>query len=208
MRLKISSPKNTQIILNGIPEEQIKKEFSSYSREEARKRFSLPSKREIWGTLSRLSYIKGIDLLLEMPLPQDKLFVIAGDGESREFLLKKMASGKNDNIIFLGETFHPIIFLKSLDGYFSTSRGEGLPLSVLEAMAVGLPCLLSNVEGHQDFSRGAVLFDLENSTDFVEKIHSIDRPSLSRKAKKFVQNNHSMVKMVSQTEELYQSLLA
>ncbi len=204
--LRVSTLENTQVILNGVPINSINAEFESYSKQQAREKFSLPVEKEIWGTLARLSYIKGIDLLLDMPLPQDKLFVIAGDGEDRELLLEKMKSSKNKNIVFLGPTLNPAIFLRSLDGYFSTSRGEGLPLSVLEAMAVGLPCLLSDVEGHQNLSQGATLFDLKSPTDFLDKVHSIDKLSSAEKAKEFVKEGYCVRRMVSQIEELYHSL--
>ena len=43
-----------------------------------------------------------------------------------------------------------INYLYSSDIFLSTSLYEGLPISILEAMSVGLPILASNVVGNRD----------------------------------------------------------
>lgn len=59
------------------------------------------------------------------------------------------------------------------DLYVTTSRQGGLPISVIEAMASGLPIVASNIRGQTDAvvpSRNGELYQLDNNADFVEKI--------------------------------------
>lgn len=59
------------------------------------------------------------------------------------------------------------------DLYVTTSRQEGLPISVIEAMANGLPIVASNIRGQTDAvvpGRNGELYQLDNNADFVEKI--------------------------------------
>ncbi|MBA4417177.1 MAG: hypothetical protein C0392_04610 [Syntrophus sp. (in: bacteria)] len=73
-------------------------------------------------------------------------------------------------------------FLKAGDMFVSASRSEGMPHAVREAMLVGLPCLLSDIEGHRTMARDdreALFFD--NGDSFISKAHALIHDSALRK---------------------------
>jgi glycosyltransferase involved in cell wall biosynthesis len=82
-----------------------------------------------------------------------KLFLI-GDGELHN-ALKKQAEllGISDFVEFTGYIASPKEYLAQSDIYISASHREGLPLSVLEAMASGLPVIATDVGGVRDLAQ-------------------------------------------------------
>ena len=62
--------------------------------------------------------------------------------------------------------------MASADIYISTSRWEGLPISVLEAMSLGMPLLLSDYVGNCDCVKGnGFLFQsFEEATSYLEQM--------------------------------------
>jgi glycosyltransferase involved in cell wall biosynthesis len=94
-------------------------------------------------TVARLEAPKRVDLLIEATKSLDNLELhIVGDGSQRNYL----ESIKNKNIVFHGEIDGFNDFEK-YDIFSLISDSEGLPLSALEAMSLGMPILLSDVGG-------------------------------------------------------------
>lgn len=88
------------------------------------------------------------DVVKEIP---DARLVLVGDGELRQELEQEAAAlGLEENVVFAGMQTHPEDFLAKADVFVLSSNREGLPLSVLEAMAAGLPVISTDVAGLPD----------------------------------------------------------
>lgn len=83
-------------------------------------------------------------------------YVIAGEGNLEKYLLNLSKElGISEQIHLIGYRNDIEEILKVADVFIHPSFREGLPVSVMEAMASGLPCIVSNIRGNQD------LIDLE-----------------------------------------------
>ncbi len=107
------------------------------------------------GIIARLSREKGVDLFLEaaklvlVKIPDAKFF-IAGAGALKEALVKKASDlGISDSVYFLGFVGGAglVSFLNELDAVVFPSLKEGLPLSLLESMAMKKIVIASDAGG-------------------------------------------------------------
>ena len=126
---------------------------SSVGREEARRRMGVPEKGRVWIAVGRLSRQKGFDILLEAfgkvaaAAREDKpRLVIVGDGDQRKHLEDAAARlSLTDRVLFAGDRNDVPDLMMGADFFVLSSRWEGGPLVVLEAMAAGLPVVATDV---------------------------------------------------------------
>jgi glycosyltransferase involved in cell wall biosynthesis len=91
----------------------------------------------------------------------DDLFVLIGEGKLKENLLKKIKKlqlekqVKMTGLISRDEVYQ---YLSQADIFISASWGEGLPVGVLEAMACGVPVILSDIPPHREIAEKLILF--------------------------------------------------
>lgn len=82
-------------------------------------------------------------------LPEIEFFLI-GDGPLWEEINKLIFDKNIKNVYLLGKKKNIFKYLYSSDIFLTTSIYEGLSISVLEAMSIGLPIVASNVIGNID----------------------------------------------------------
>ena len=111
--------------------------------------------------LGRLCHQKGYDLMLdifaEASRQRDDLrLYIIGDGPDRAALeAPRERLGLTDTVHFLGNQPNPFRYMARMDAFLSTSRYEGQPLNIMEAMAVGLPLYCAkNLEKYTEGLQG------------------------------------------------------
>ncbi|HSI42155.1 MAG TPA: glycosyltransferase [Xanthobacteraceae bacterium] len=138
----------TTTILNGI-----EPPCPVLAREETRRRLALPADAPVVVTVARFTAQKDYGLLLAasrqvlQAVPQAR-FLLVGDGPERA-ARQDMASqsGLGEAVLFLGERDDVPDLLAAADLFVLPSRFEGLPLAILEAMALRLPVVATRIGG-------------------------------------------------------------
>ena len=144
------NPEKIVVIQNGIITEtpNLKLNNSQY-----RKNLGLSEKTKIVGTLGRLAWQKGIHYFLDaaaLILKKDTEveFIIVGDGPlEKELKSYSRSIGLHSKIHFLGFRTDNFELLKLMDVFILSSIDEGLPMVLLEAMAMEIPVVVTSVGG-------------------------------------------------------------
>lgn len=119
--------------------------FDASARARVRAEFDLPQDGRVLGVLGRLCPNKRFDLVIEAAAPllgdSTKLLVV-GDGDDGP-RLRRIAreNGVEQHVVFAGSRNDVAAVLSALDLFLATSKQETFGLSVLEALANGLPAL-------------------------------------------------------------------
>lgn len=121
------------------------------------------------------------ELIMIAELSPKLNFSIIGDGPLWKEVKDIISKRKIKNINLLGKKENVFKYLYKSDIYLSTSLYEGLPISILEAMSIGLPIVASNVVGNCDtieHSKSGFLYplkDIQMASNYLESLaNSID----------------------------------
>ncbi len=143
------------------------------------------------------------------------VFDVYGEGAERpDFAARVDASGLGGMVRLRGTVPNLASELARHDVFFSCSRWEGLPLSVLEAMAAGLPVVLSEVDGHRDIlahcSHGAQGYALDRPDTAAAALERLRDPEVRARAgaaaRRCVDSRYSLDTMLSLTMSAYLSV--
>ncbi len=124
------------------------------SRSAARELLGVPDGRYLLGWVGRLSKEKGCDVLLDaLALLADIPFQLAvlGDGRERSELEARAANlGIGDRVRWHGTVADASRLFPAFDAFVLSSRTEGTPIVLFEAMAAGVPVVATAVGGVPD----------------------------------------------------------
>jgi glycosyltransferase involved in cell wall biosynthesis len=173
------------------------------------------------GIVGRLSEEKRhIDLLnafeeVLKTFPDARLLIV-GDGYLRKNLEKKVTEMHlANNITFTGFQENVFTYLKKMDVFVLPSRTEGTPLSILEAMSVGIPVIATNVGGIPEIvidNETGLLVSPESPLDLANSIKKLlSNPrmmnKMGQKAKALVLQRFNPINFIREHEAVYKSLL-
>lgn len=217
LRLNITPRDRSMVIENGIDLYPYNK---TIDRKAVRKALSTPEDATVFCFVGRLTEQKGLDVLLRAVAEIRnqrtcfRLWII-GDGPLRGEL-EHYASEQNlvPTVQFLGFKDNVPMLLKASDVFVLPSRYEAMPISLLEAMASGLPCVVTDVGDNAELVEDGVTGIVVPPNDpdalaialekmlFNSEIRRLMGEAARRKAQEY-----SIEQMVTRITSVYEELL-
>lgn len=178
----VNSPKY-RILQNAIDTEEYC--FNPEIRKEYRKKLGLGNKKTFIH-VGRFHPAKNHPFLLNVfaqihKLDPNTILLIAGDGELRSEIEKQIASlNLQKDVVLLGSRSDVPNLLQSADVFVFPSIWEGLPVTVVEAQAAGLPCFVSaNVTKEVNITELVKYLPIDSGIDCW--VNSINQISIEKK---------------------------
>lgn len=182
-----------------------------------RKKFSIPENAIVWISSGRLSPIKDPFFLIEnwqqkFAESTSNILIILGDGDL--YAGCKNLASQASNVVIKGRVNNVVEFLQAADYFISASTTEGLPMAVIEALACGLPILLSDIDPHNEIltmrKNIGMSFNLGDASSFLNALDLIqlqNTESMKKEAIRVVQSKLSAEVMSGNYQKLYSSYL-
>jgi sugar transferase (PEP-CTERM/EpsH1 system associated) len=142
--------------------------------------------------------------------------LIVGDGEQRAALEQFVSErGLNRNVIFAGMRRDVPRVLKAMNVFALSSLSEGMPMTVLEAMAARLPTVATAVGALPEMveeGKTGFLLSVGDAATMAERLHQLmlDRQlakTFGEAARRKVERNFTLERMLQRYAELYVSVL-
>jgi len=204
-------------IHNGIDLEAVR---ITTERTEKRKEWGIDGKVILIGTVGRLVPVKGHAVLLEAfrimsQFHQNVALIFVGDGPLRvELEAEASRMGLGRTVIFSGHQEQSYDFINMMDVFVLPSLHEGIPMVLLEALALRRPVVASRVGGIPEVlvhGYSGVLVSPSNPEELATAIQSlIESPSkavaFGSSGRSQVESEFSAALMATRTAEMYRTL--
>jgi len=216
---KFGAPENKiREVANGLDLEEIK---SLKIAAQIKNELQIAPGCNIVGTVARFTEQKGLKYFVEAAklikeqIPNCK-FIIVGDGELKNSLIKFAQNiGIYQEIIFTGYRVDAVSILSIFDIFVLPSLWEGMPYTILEAMALKKPVVATNVFGNSEIVLNGKTGNLVSPRDsFAISKAVIALLKNKEKAKKMGENGFHRIKtdfsgkkMTEKIEHIYLELL-
>lgn len=186
-----------------------------------KRRLNIPDHHKVVGIVANFrpmkrhyTFIKAAKEILKTR--RDVSFLLIGEGPLKEETERFTRSlGIEPHIFFAGAQAQIVPFLSIMDVGVNCSDGEGLSNAIMEYMAAGVPCVVSNAGGNPDLIAHEVngytfeLDDYQSLTHFVLKLLYRDeiRDKFARSAKEKIEREMSLDVILSKYEGFYEKLI-
>lgn len=218
--IAVSSPLVEQLVARRIPADKIQLVRNGFfamdpteTRGDARRTLGIASDTKVVGWIGRLSREKGADVMLNAFShcdPSWRLSMI-GDGPERQRLLEQAARlGIAERVTWHGAITKAGTFLTAFDAFVLSSRSEGTPIVLFEAMNAEVPIVATTVGGVMDVvsSDEALLIPPEDPTRLASALGELmnnPRTALlrSRSARERLRASFDMTAWLTGMESVY-----
>jgi glycosyltransferase involved in cell wall biosynthesis len=191
-------------------------------REAARRSLHLDTDALVIGSIGRLTTAKAYDVLIDAVVKlRDRLpalrLIIWGDGELREELAAQIERlGAHDRVRLAGYTSNPRSAYAAMDIFALPSLWEGAPYVLMEAMACGLPVVVSAATGNRDIVQNGIsglvspIGSREVLAGHIEQFATQpqNRHRIAEAGRRRVVETYDLRMMVDRTQSLYDELLS
>jgi glycosyltransferase involved in cell wall biosynthesis len=140
------------VIYNGIDELDVDDKISA----QLRLRLGITPEKIVLGTIARFDPIKNHKLMIKafaklLEENTNIVLLIVGDGDERDNIEKLIVDlGIAKNVILTGYDPNPQHYLALMDIYLLSSFSEGTSMTLLEAMSMGKPCVVTDAGGNAE----------------------------------------------------------
>jgi glycosyltransferase involved in cell wall biosynthesis len=142
------APSAVETVYNGIDAGDV---VTPAAKAQLRASLGVGGEAFVIGTIARLDPVKSLETLIasmdfirtDVPV----VLLVIGDGQERGRLEAEAARVQGSEVRFLGHQENARRWLAACDIYANTSTSEGVSLTILEAMAAGLPVVATAVGG-------------------------------------------------------------
>lgn len=189
LRLGFAFEKRIKVIENGVDLTLFQKAVAH--KEAFLDEYSFPMDTCLIGCVARLEAMKGHDCLIQAFERVSRLYpkcrlVLVGDGPDRMAVEHRIRECKLEAKVAVTGYRHDIPeLLKAFDVFVSASLKEGMPYTLIEALAAGVPVVATDVIGNRDVIRdgyNGVLVKSQDSEDMAEKLcWVIENPEMCKR---------------------------
>ncbi|MFG0275208.1 MAG: glycosyltransferase [Phycisphaerales bacterium] len=132
-----------------------------------------PADKSVVCAVGRMAQVKGFDVLLRAWRGVDATLLLLGTGpELQKLQAEAAALGIGERVLFLGWRDDAPAVQASCDLCVLSSRREGFPLTLVEALQVGTPVVSTRVPGAEDMLPDEFLAPIEDADELATRINA------------------------------------
>lgn len=220
VELGLGAPERFTVIPNGVSIEDIDPRPEKNQRKQLRGELDLPKSGTLIVSVGRLVREKGHDQLIKAmgclgeAVPDPRLVIVGGGPRRDQWESLAGELGVDNRVHFVGPRTNVYDYLRCADLFCFPSFYESQGLALMEAMAVGLPCVSTDQGGLKELAhhgRTAHVVPPRSPGALAEGITRVVSDGewarrLGQGAREWVEDNYSMSRLTDRTVACYESI--